>query len=96
MATILNDQGKHEEALEKCEESLKIRIKIFSALHPSIASTYGTIASTMYHMKSYAKAIEYTQKALDIDLQALPSDHPQRLLHMNNLEIFKKQQQQSD
>ncbi|CAF3249194.1 unnamed protein product [Rotaria sp. Silwood2] len=92
IATILDDQGKYEEALEKCEESLKIRLKIFPAIHLSLASTYSTIANTMHHMRSHAKAIEYAQKALDIDRQALPPDHPQTLLHVYNLDVFKQQQ----
>ena len=46
MATILNDQGKHEEALKCIEKSLNIRLNSLPALHPDIASTYGTIANT--------------------------------------------------
>ncbi|CAF4985458.1 unnamed protein product, partial [Rotaria socialis] len=52
IAMILDDQGKYEEALAKSEESLKIRIKIFPAIHPSVASGYGTIANILHSMGS--------------------------------------------
>jgi hypothetical protein len=43
-------------------------------------------------MGSHAEAIKYGQKAVDIDKKALPSNHPQALLHIHNLEIFKQKQ----
>jgi tetratricopeptide (TPR) repeat protein len=92
MATIYNDQGKYDEALKNNEESLRIRLKLFPKIHPNIASAYSSMASTLNNMGSHAKAVEYAQKAVDIDKQALPPDHPTALIHIHNLEIFKKQQ----
>ena len=49
------------------------------------------MATTLNNMGSHAQAVEYAQKAVDIDKQALPPDHPQALSHLNNLEILKRQ-----
>ena len=92
MAIIYNSQGKYEEALKNNEESLKIRLKIFPKIHPTIASAYSSMAATLNNMGSHAAAVEYAQKAVDIDKQALPPDHPDALIHIRNLEAFKAQQ----
>ena len=92
MASILSDKGKYEEALQKAEEALRIRIKVCPAIDPDIASAYATIANIQYSMGSYAEAVVNMEKALKIDRQALPKNHPQRVTHEKNLEVFKQQQ----
>lgn len=62
------------------EESLRIRVKTLPKIHPDIATAYNGMAM-------------YAQKAVDIDMQALPADHPQTLQHKRNLEILKQSNQ---
>ncbi|UJR34674.1 hypothetical protein I4U23_027451 [Adineta vaga] len=96
IAGILNGQGKHEEALGKCQEALKINLEIFPEIHPTIANTYNMIANTMYYLSLYTKAVEYAEEALKIDKKALRKGHPQTLSHQNNLEIYKQAQKQAE
>jgi hypothetical protein len=41
-------------------------------------------------MGQFFEAIYHAQKAVDIDLQSLPIDHPQMQLHQNNLDIYRR------
>ncbi len=91
IATILNDQGKHDEALKNNEKCLNIRINNLPSIHPSLATTYSSITSTFYYLRSLEQALEYAEKAVNIDIQALPPGHPQTQIHTQNLEVIKQE-----
>ncbi len=91
IATILNDQGKHDEALKNNEKCLNIRINTLSSIYPSLATTYSSIASTFHYLRSLEQALEYAEKTVNIDIQALPPGHPQTQIHMQNLEVIKQE-----
>ena len=104
MAHVLNSQGKHDQALTNNRKCLRIRRRILPEIHPSLAIAYNSMAITFNHLRlssedkensdeveKYAQdAFNYVGKAVNIDRQSLPSDHPQTKNHKKNLEHFEK------
>lgn len=45
-------------------------MNIFPAIHPDLAATYSSISNTFHHLRSLEQALEYTQKAVNMDIQA--------------------------
>lgn len=102
IATVLNHQDKCEQALVNNIRCLIIREHILPPLHPSLATAYNSIASTYHYLQFFSqseeqafeedmyaqKAVDYAEKAVNIDNQALPPDHPQTKIHTQNRDFF--------
>ena len=109
MAHVLNSQGKHDQALINNRKCLRIRRRILPKIHPSLAIAYNSMAITFNHLRlssedkensdgadEYAQnAVDCVGKAVNIDHQSLPSDHPQTLNHQKNLKYLQNGNTQS-
>lgn len=52
--------------------------------HPKSATRYNNLGSAYRHKGEYDKAINYYEKALDIDIKFLPANHPHiAIVHKN-------------
>ncbi|CAF1264748.1 unnamed protein product [Adineta ricciae] len=59
-------QGKYFEALASYEKVLRMRDKLFSSKHPSIAKCYNDIAIVYGEMNEISTALFYSEKAIEI------------------------------
>ena len=80
---VLDDEGKHEEALNYYQKALAIREKVLGTEHPNTATTYHNIGFSYYKMKKYDTALEYMNKALAIFQEKLGPIHPRTITVQN-------------
>jgi tetratricopeptide (TPR) repeat protein len=95
MATIYQQKGQPETALEFYEKALKIEMNILPSNHPSIAITFDNIGQLYFEMKDYSKALENFLKAFPIMLSTLPSNHPQLALLYANIGLAYEEQNET-
>lgn len=102
MAQILNSQGKHDAALQNNKKCLRIRQRTLPSIHPDLAIAFNSMAVTFHHLRrsietednsdeanEYGqKALDYAVKAVNIDRQSLPPDHPQSVNHDKNFKYL--------
>jgi len=72
---VYNSQGKYDLALEKHEESLHIKIKIFGYEHPDVATSLNSLGLVYRKLGDLDKALEYHEKALAIEIKFKGHEH---------------------
>ena len=85
VASVYDDIGNFEKALEYSKKALAIREKVLGTEHPSTAATYNNIALVYKAMGDYANALEYNLKALAIREKVLGIEHPDTAATYNNI-----------
>ena len=58
--------GEYSKALSSLEKALEIRPKTLPENHPHLATSYSNIGGVYYYMNDYRKALQYCERALDI------------------------------
>ena len=75
IGSVLNEQGKYEEALEHYNKSLEIDPKVFGTdEHATIATTLQNIGSVLNEQGKYNEALEHYNKSLEIDRKVFGTD----------------------
>jgi len=82
------NMGEYAKALENCDKSLAIYLKVLGPEHQSTATLYSNIGSVYYKMGEYAKALENCDKSLAIYLKVLGPEHPSTAASYNNIGLF--------
>ncbi|CAF0765573.1 unnamed protein product [Adineta steineri] len=85
LGILKRDQGKYQEALTFCDQSLAIAQKTLPSNHPYLASSYNNIGTMYIKMSNYPKALSSYEKALEIQQQSLPPNHPHFADSYNNI-----------
>ena len=96
IATVYQDQGEYEKALEYFRKALAIREKVLGAEHPSTATTYNNIAVVYWSQGEYEKSLGYYKKALAIDETVLGAEHPSTATTYNNIALVYQYQGDDD
>ena len=79
-----DNQGDCTKALEYYKKTLEIELRIHSADHPSLATTYNNIGQVYQCMKQYSKALLCYEKGLEIQLKNRSADGQQKLAVLCN------------
>ena len=85
VASIMNDQGEYDNALEWYQRALEGKEKALGKDHPSTLSTVNNMAVVFHSMGEYGKALEGYQRALEGKEKALGKDHTSSLDTVYNL-----------
>ena len=72
---LLNDQGKHAEALHYHQRALAMYEKCYPSGHADTASSLNNIGAVLHRQKQYAEALDYHQSALAMYQKFYPSGH---------------------
>ena len=78
--------GRHQDALELQEKTLKFRSRVLPENHPDIGISYLNLSYSYRQAGDFNRAIERAREALRIFQAALPPTHPhveqaQKLIH---------------
>ena len=76
IGSVLDAQGKPEEALAIHQKSLDIKLNVFGPDHPDIAVTYNNIGVVYLQQAKYPEALNMYQKSLNIDIKVHSCNHP--------------------
>ena len=86
IASIYDDQGKYEEALDLFTKSLDIRTRIYSGDNrPDVADSYSSIAVVNGRQGKYEEAFHLLEKSLDMRIKMVVFNHPDVLSSCVNL-----------
>ena len=85
IATIHNNQGQYDKALEYNYKALYIREKVLGKGHPDTATTYNNTALAYFRQGEYSNALEWHQKALSIREKVLGKEHPDTATTYDNI-----------
>ena len=77
--------GDLDKAIEYCQKTLKVRLKVLELKHSDVSRTYNNLGSFFYSKGEFSNSIEYHQKALESRLEALGMEHPDVASSYNNL-----------
>ena len=66
---------KYDDALLCSRTSFDLKHRYYSSRHPSLARSCQLIASYYFHSGDYTNAIQYYEKAVEIQLDNMPSGH---------------------
>ncbi|CAF1262977.1 unnamed protein product [Adineta steineri] len=86
LACIYRELERFEEALNECEEALKLTKAEISSAH--IALVYGAMGSVYYARENHGNALKYFKMALDFALIHLSSVDPLIDQYLNNIRIL--------
>ena len=67
--------GKYDDALLCSRTSFDLKQRHYSAHHPSLARSCQQIALSNFHLRDYTNAIQYYERAVEIQLDNMPSGH---------------------
>ena len=85
----LLDNSNYREAIQQ----INVALQIFSNIKSSgseLAECYNTLGGIYKLLGQYDKAIEFHQKALDIDIRIVGEIHPNIAIYYNNMHLFTK------
>jgi tetratricopeptide (TPR) repeat protein len=85
MASVFDNQGQYEKALEWYRRALEGREKTLGKDHPSTLHTVHNMALVFDHQGQYEKALEWYRRALDGYEKTLGKDHPDSLRAAKNM-----------
>jgi tetratricopeptide (TPR) repeat protein len=99
--SILDDQGDYTNALmvyEECLREYKVLnggynffcCVLFGETNKDVANTYNSTGVVYKAQGKYDQALEYYEKAIEIDLKTVGNNHPQTKSHIRNKEICQK------
>ncbi|CAF1087730.1 unnamed protein product [Didymodactylos carnosus] len=66
---------KYDEALQRSQMSFELKQRHFSSYHPSLARNRLLAASCSFQRGDYKNAVQYCEKAVEIQLDNMPSGH---------------------
>ncbi|MCL2087610.1 MAG: tetratricopeptide repeat protein [Oscillospiraceae bacterium] len=92
IASLYNEQGKYDTALEYLNKSLAIFEKVLGKEHPNIAMSYNNIACVYEEQGDYVQALKYHNKSLAICEKVLGKEHPNTATSYNNIGFVYKAQ----
>jgi tetratricopeptide (TPR) repeat protein len=75
IASIIQDLGQFDSALEYYEKWLNLQKHLLPENHSNVGRTYTNMASMYIQMKNYEEECEYCNKALFLYRKALLSNH---------------------
>lgn len=75
IATIYQQKGQLDQALELYKKTLQIEVNILPSNHPSIAMTLNNIGQLYFEMEKISESHEYISQALSVFLSTLPDNH---------------------
>jgi hypothetical protein len=93
---VLDDQGKHNEALGIYQKALLIQVKTLGQDHPDVGSTHNSAAGAFAVQSRYDEAVACYQKALAICVQACGEDAAEVGAIYNNMANAFKAQKKHD
>ena len=76
LGSVLDKEGKYDEALAVYEEAIKLVMKSLGEGHPNVATSYNNIASVYDSQGKYDEALGMYEKSLDIQRRVLGGEHP--------------------
>jgi tetratricopeptide (TPR) repeat protein len=85
LASLRQDQGRHEESLNLLLQALEINIKTGNLKPSLIAHNYNEIGNTYGSLEDYEKAEKYLGLALEFAYKSFAKDHPVIATIFNNL-----------
>jgi tetratricopeptide (TPR) repeat protein len=96
LATVYQDQGRYDEAIEKYEEALRIAEKTIGREHRDYASRLNNLGEVYRMQGRYDEAIEKYEEALRIDEKTIGREHPGYAIRLNNLAVVYRLQGRYD
>ena len=72
---VYRAQSKFAEAMDYCNRSLDINLRVHGPEHPDVASTFNNIGIVYRKMGEHEKALEYYNKDLAITIKVHGQDH---------------------
>lgn len=87
LGSVLEYQGKLEEAIEYHRQGVEAQIAYFGPEHTEIAQAYNDYANTLTSANRFEEALQAHQRALEIRRARLDPRHPEMAVTMNNLAI---------
>ena len=75
IGSVLSNQGKYSEALEKHQQCLAIQMKVLDPEHLWVATSLNDIGSVLSNQGKYREALEKYQQCLAIQMKALGPEH---------------------
>lgn len=66
---------KSDDALQRSRISLDLKQRHYSSNHPSLVRNYEIVASCCFQREDYKNAVAYYEKAIEIQLDNMPSAH---------------------
>ena len=96
VASMLDDYGRHDKALEYHAKALAIKRAVLGDDHPDTAGTYHNMAVVCKNQGQYDKALGYYEKALAIRRAVFGDDHPHTASTYNNMASVYDNQGQYD
>lgn len=87
LASLYEQQGLQDKALQYYEQSLSVRRTLLSANHPMIALALSNLCHFYGRQGALDKATAYGEEALAIAREALPAGHPEIGNALNNAGI---------
>jgi tetratricopeptide (TPR) repeat protein len=85
MESVLNNQGKYEEALQAYQEVYEIRKRVLGSKHLDTLTTRNNMAGVLYKQGKYEEALQAYQEVYDIWKNVLGPKHPFTLTTLNNM-----------
>jgi serine/threonine-protein kinase len=82
---VLDDLGRHDEAVADLQRDLEIVGKVYGKQHPNYANALSNVSVLAYARHDLQKAFELAQQAHAIRLAALGPDHPEVAMSWSNL-----------
>ena len=73
---MLQEQGKYEQALEKYNQSLFIKIITNGKHHADVATSLNNIGRVLYDQGKYDQALEKYNQSLAIEIKTKGKHHP--------------------
>ncbi len=85
LATALQSQGRHDEALDLREKALAFRRRVRPADHPDIAATMGNTAGSYLALGHHTEALDLYEETLAFVRRVLAADHPDIAISLSNV-----------
>ncbi|MCI5194370.1 MAG: tetratricopeptide repeat protein [Candidatus Electrothrix sp. AU1_5] len=82
---LLDDLGQYQDALQKHEEALKLKLQVYPKDHPNIATSLSNIGITLGELGRHEEALIKLEAALEMRQKVLPQDHPNIAASLNNI-----------
>lgn len=92
LVNLIDDLGRHEEALELSHQLLQLRIKLFGENHFSVGRNYSTLAVINFELGRYSDVEPLLLKALSIYDKCNPIPYHYKGLIYNTYGVMKQHQ----
>ncbi len=87
MSTVLQAQGKYEEALKSYEEVYEIIKRVLGPEHPNTLATRNNMARVLFKQGKYEEALQAHHEVYEVEKHVFGPEHPNTLTTRNNMAL---------